>query len=115
MRTAIGDRDGARRLLDEVREICEPLEAKPTLRQLDEIEALLSTAKQDATAYPHDLSQREVEVLRLVVEGMTDGEIAKELYLSPRTISTYLSSIYNKLGVNSRAAAAAITVRSGLA
>ena len=115
LRTAVGDREDARRLLDKVREICEPLEARPTLEQLDEIEALLSTPQQDVPAYPHDLSQREVEVLRLVVEGMTDGEIAEELYLSPRTISTYLSSIYNKLGVNSRAAAAAITVRSGLA
>ena len=69
----------------------------------------------DDEAIPFGLSQREVEVLRLVVEGMTDGEIAEQLYLSPRTISTYLSSIYNKLEVNSRAAAAAITVRSGLA
>ena len=45
------------------------------------------------------------DVLRLVAEGLTDVQVAEKLVLSPRTISSHLRSIYNKLGVNSRAAA----------
>jgi DNA-binding NarL/FixJ family response regulator len=50
------------------------------------------------------MSPREVEVLRLVVEGLTNTQVAGELFLSPRTVETHLTSIYQKLGVNSRAA-----------
>ncbi len=51
------------------------------------------------------LSHRETEVLRLVAAGLTDGEIAERLVLSPRTVHAHLRSIYQKLGVNSRTAA----------
>ena len=51
------------------------------------------------------LSAREVEVLRLVSQGLTDPQVAERLYLSPRTVGWYLRSIYRKLGVPSRAAA----------
>jgi DNA-binding NarL/FixJ family response regulator len=65
--------------------------------------------------YPAGLSPREVEVLRLVVEGLTNAQAAKELYLSPRTIETHLTSIYHKLGVSSRAAATRFALEHGLA
>ena len=58
-----------------------------------------------ATGYPAGLTAREVEVLRLVAGGMSNTQVAQELYLSPRTVSTHLSSIYHKLEVTSRAAA----------
>src|SRR5215207_1662958 len=51
------------------------------------------------------LSTREVEVLGLVAEGLTDPQVAERLYLSPRTVGQHLRSIYQKLGVPSRAAA----------
>ena len=51
------------------------------------------------------LSLREIEVLRLVAAGLTDGEIAERLVLSPRTVHAHLRSIYQKLGVSSRTAA----------
>jgi len=51
------------------------------------------------------LSLRETEVLRLVAAGLTDGEIAERLVLSPRTVHAHLRSIYRKLGVTSRTAA----------
>jgi len=51
------------------------------------------------------LTAREVEVLGLVAEGLTDPQVAERLYLSPRTVGRHLRSIYNKLGVSSRAAA----------
>ena len=56
-------------------------------------------------AHPAGLSAREVEVLRLVANGMTSAQVAGELFISPNTVNRHLSSIYGKLGVSSRAAA----------
>ncbi len=67
-----------------------------------------------AGAYPAGLTAREVEVLRLVARGLTDAAVAKQLFLSPRTISTYLRSIYGKLAVSSRTAAARLAAEYGL-
>jgi predicted ATPase/DNA-binding CsgD family transcriptional regulator len=58
-----------------------------------------------APDYPAGLTKREVEVLKLVAQGMSNPQVAERLFLSPRTISTHLTSIYHKLGVASRAAA----------
>lgn len=60
------------------------------------------------------LSAREVEVLRLVAEGLTDARVAERLYLSPRTVGQHLRSVYNKLGMNSRTAAVKKAVELGL-
>jgi DNA-binding CsgD family transcriptional regulator len=51
------------------------------------------------------LSARELEVLKLVAEGLTDSQVAQRLYLSPRTVGHHLRSAYRKLGVSSRTAA----------
>jgi DNA-binding NarL/FixJ family response regulator len=58
------------------------------------------------------LSRRELEVLSLVGGGMTNRQIASELYLSVRTIDRHMSRIFEKLGVSSRAAAASALERS---
>ena len=60
------------------------------------------------------MTGREVEVLRLVARGMTDAEAAEELFISPRTVSQHLRSVYNKLGVNNRAEAAVKAVELGV-
>jgi predicted ATPase/DNA-binding CsgD family transcriptional regulator len=67
-----------------------------------------------APGHPYGLSDREVEVLGLVAEGLTDGQVARELHISPRTVGRHLGSIYRKLGVPSRAAAAKIAVKHSL-
>lgn len=64
---------------------------------------------------PFGLTERELEVLQLLVSGASDAAIAEVLYISRRTAATHVRHIYDKLGVSSRAAAAAIAVRSGLA
>jgi DNA-binding CsgD family transcriptional regulator len=53
-------------------------------------------------AYPAGLSPREVEVLRLVAKGLTNAQIANELFISPRTVNGHLGPIYNKLGFSTR-------------
>jgi len=54
---------------------------------------------------PGGLSRRELEVLRLVSDGRTAGEIASELFISTRTAEHHVQNIYTKIGVSSRAAA----------
>jgi DNA-binding NarL/FixJ family response regulator len=65
-------------------------------------------------SYPAGLTTREVEVLRLVAQGMTNEQVAEQIVVSPRTVSTHLTSIYNKLGVNSRSAATRFAVEHQL-
>ncbi|HJT58697.1 MAG TPA: protein kinase [Ktedonobacteraceae bacterium] len=55
--------------------------------------------------YPDGLTAREVEVLRLLAEGMSVAQIAEALIISPRTVSTHITSIYRKIQVSSRSAA----------
>ena len=65
-------------------------------------------------ALPAGLTEREVEVLRLVARGLTNNEIATELFLSAKTVSRHLSNIFTKIGVSSRASATAFAVEHHL-
>lgn len=64
--------------------------------------------------YPAGLTDREVDVLRLVAQGLTDNQVAERLLISPRTVHRHLSSVYSKLGVASRTAAARAAVEYNL-
>ena len=64
--------------------------------------------------YPSGLSNREVEVLRLVARGMTNAQVAKELYISPRTVNAHMGSVYHKIGYSTRAEAARFASEHGL-
>jgi len=80
------------------------------LRQIEDI-----THKQAGkTSKLSDLSRREVEVLRLVAQGLSNQEIAEQLILSKHTVHRHVSSILAKLDLSSRAAAAAYAARRGL-
>ena len=60
------------------------------------------------------LTPRELEVLHLLTKGLSNREIAAELYLSPGTIRVYLSNIYLKLDVSSRTQAAIMAKECGI-
>jgi DNA-binding CsgD family transcriptional regulator/tetratricopeptide (TPR) repeat protein len=111
LRVATGAIDEARALVDEVRTICEPLGAMPTLTRA---EALIRLLDSRSVGNPAGLSAREMEVLRLVAQGLTDAEVAEQLFLARRTVNTHLTSIYTKLGVNNRAAATRWAVENRL-
>jgi predicted ATPase/DNA-binding CsgD family transcriptional regulator len=61
--------------------------------------------KTEASPPPAGLTAREMDILRLVAQGLTDLQIAQTLTISPRTVNAHVTSIYHKIGVNSRTAA----------
>ncbi len=65
-------------------------------------------------AWPAGLSEREVEVLRLVAKGLSNREVAARLLISPRTAEHHVQHIYARIGVSTRAAAAMFAVGHGL-
>lgn len=72
-----------------------------------------STVQRDTTV-AKDLSEREMDVLKLLAQGLTNAEIAERLYLTQGTVRNYVSSILAKLDVEDRTQAALIAVRHGL-
>ena len=100
-----GTADAAGRL-EEAREIATRLAAAPLLSRI----ALLTP--RDAPAF--GLTEREMDVLRLAAEGLTDMAIGEQLFISHRTVSQHLRSIYGKLDVRSRAAATRFAMENGL-
>ncbi len=97
---AAGDEDAAAWELDAARGAFDRLGASPDVAWVDSL-----TARPQAAA--HGLTQRELQVLRLVAQGATNKSIAAELVLSERTIDRHVSNIFAKLRVSSRAAATA--------
>lgn len=65
-------------------------------------------------SFPDRLTEREVDVIRLISSGMTNRDIGTRLGLSTRTVDAHLRSIYTKIGVSSRSAATRYAVEHGL-
>jgi DNA-binding NarL/FixJ family response regulator len=65
-------------------------------------------------SYPAGLSEREVEVLRLLAQGLTNAQIAEKLIVSPYTVNAHLRTIYGKLEVTTRAAATRFAIEQKL-
>jgi len=78
------------------------------------LEAAGSSRAATRGAWPMGLSDREVEVLRLVARGSSNREVAQALVISPRTAEHHVQHIYSKLGVSTRAAAAMFAMHHGL-
>jgi DNA-binding CsgD family transcriptional regulator len=115
LRGAAGAGEHARTLLDEVRVICTPLRAAPTLARAEALAAQFATAPPPPAAYPAGLTLREVEVLRLLARGATDRAIAEALSISVKTVNKHVASILGKTGSATRTAAAAVAHQHGLA
>jgi DNA-binding NarL/FixJ family response regulator len=79
-----------------------------------EVRQLLSEGSDAMTTPVEPLTSRELEVLGLVVQGLRNIEISQRLCVSVKTVETHLTSLYGKLGVQSRAEAIALAQRQGL-
>jgi DNA-binding CsgD family transcriptional regulator len=106
---ALGDNEGAQLELDCAREVFARLGAAPDLDAADALRSGLAAA---GTSSPrgscaHGLTERELQVLRLVASGKTNKAIARELSLSEKTVDRHVSNIFSKVDVSSRAAATA--------
>ena len=115
-RGGTGSAQHARKLLAEALDI---FKAYGNKRQTKRIrERLRNLPRQPGTRpeqpVPAGLSRRQVEVLQLLTAGKSNREIAEQLALSEKTIANHVTAIFNKIGVNNRAAAAAFAVRQGL-
>jgi predicted ATPase/DNA-binding CsgD family transcriptional regulator len=78
---------------------------QPLILDRTHMKARTNQHKSPAPTYPAGLTEREVEVLRLVARDLTDAEVAEALVISPRTVNAHLRSIYSKLNITSRNAA----------
>ena len=75
----------------------------------------VATPTDDAMGELDRLTERELDVLRLMAQGATNNEIADQLYVSERTVKSHVGSIFVKLGARDRAAAIVLAFRAGLA
>jgi len=76
------------------------------------IATVLRGAQLEALAEP--LTERELQILRLLTDGLSNKDVGERLYLSPDTVKSHLVNVYRKLGVESRAHAVAVAIRRGL-
>ena len=72
-----------------------------------------SVQEKDRIAEPRDISEREMEILRLTAKGMSNKEIASSLFLSRRTVQAHLGNIFRKMDVGSRTEAILKALRKG--
>jgi len=117
--TALGREDGARRELEaalvDFREMGadgERVRSEVMLRKLEKTAVALSAAAIETPL--GGLSPRELEVLALVADGLTNRDIAQRLVLSEHTVNRHVANILRKLGLPSRAAAASLAGRYGV-
>jgi HD-GYP domain-containing protein (c-di-GMP phosphodiesterase class II) len=106
------------------REACSPSDAAKALQEevrAGRLDAVAVGAVVEAaglprrrTAWPNDLTDREVEVLRVLARGLSNREIAEALVLSPRTVQHHLASVYDKINLRTRAGAAVFAIENGL-
>jgi len=114
-----GDRDRATELLNESNGAFVQLGMAPFIGQAAQLTRLLRglvpSAAGRRSPYPDRLSEREVEVLKLVARGRSYQQIADELILSVKTVARHISNIFDKTGAENRSAATAYAFEKGLA
>ena len=114
-RPAAGERQRGLELLDQSLTLFQRCDAKKDIDRVIALQQQVEAAATTSTDLPDGLTQREVEVLRLVAAGKSNPQIGEELFISPRTVTTHVSNILNKINAANRAEATGYAVREGLA
>jgi DNA-binding CsgD family transcriptional regulator len=107
---ATGDAEGARVAREAATETARGLGTEPLLRLLGQSVSHAAPSRD----VRQTLTRRESEILGLVAQGRTNGEIGRQLFISTKTVSVHVSNILGKLGASGRTEAAAIARRDGL-
>ncbi|MGM0420869.1 MAG: response regulator [Bacillota bacterium] len=81
---------------------------------LNNVTEELETEKEEVSDLIEPLTDREIDILKLLGQGLGNTEIAEKLYISDNTVKTHVSHIFKKLNVNSRTQAAFYAVKNGL-
>jgi DNA-binding CsgD family transcriptional regulator len=110
--TAIALLDAALTIAREL--VMRPLSERATALKVQLLSMPVGPGRPPRASYPDGLSQREVEVLRLLAQGKTNPDIAAALSISPKTVTHHVTSILSKIGASNRTAAAAYAARTGL-
>lgn len=115
-RAEVGDEESLRHALEELQRLGALPASRLVARRLRALGARgLSRGPRDTTRQnPAGLTAREVEVLRLLTQGLRNAQIAGLLYLSSRTVDHHVSAILRKLGASTRGEATATAIRLGL-
>jgi HD-GYP domain-containing protein (c-di-GMP phosphodiesterase class II) len=98
-------------------EACRVVAAEPGLDGDAVAYVLAAAGRRSApspTGWPAQLTDREVEVLRLIAQGRSNREVAERLFISPKTVGRHVENLYRKIGVSSRAAAAVFAMEHRL-
>ena len=113
-RNETGDREKVTALLDESLAIATALGMRPLMELVTELQASTATQPAAAAAYPDGLTQREVEVLRLLAQGRSNSQISEELVVAEGTTRRHVANIYEKIGVANPTEATRYALREGL-
>ena len=109
------DRARAKSLLDESLAISAELGMRPLKERVSERLERVQALPEAAPAYPSSLTEREVEVLRLISAGKTNLEIAEVLVIAEGTARRHVANIYEKIGAVNRVEATLYANQQGLA
>jgi ATP/maltotriose-dependent transcriptional regulator MalT len=109
-----GDQIRAQSLWEEALAISRELGMKPLMERVAGRLEWLAAQPAPQPVYPDGLTQREVEVLRLIAAGLGNPDIAAELVISLNTVARHVSNIFSKIGAANRAEAATYAYRHGL-
>jgi DNA-binding CsgD family transcriptional regulator len=109
-----GDHTNAASLLTESLAISSELGMRPLMERVAALQEQLLAEAEPTPAYPDGLSNREVEVLKLVAAGKSNSEIAQELFISANTVAHHVTNILNKTNSSNRTEAATYAAQHGL-
>ena len=110
-RNSSGDREKSLALLEESLALATELGMRPLMERVGRLQEQAQTRPAAPPACPDGLTQREVEVLRLIATGKNNREIAEELVISLGPVANHVTSILNKASLNNRTEAAGYAFR----
>ena len=113
-RNGQGDSGNVQSLLEESLAISTELGMRPLVERATERLEQVQAQPETAPTYPDGLTEREVEVLRLIASGKTNLEIAEELVIAEGTARRHVANIYEKIGATNRVEAASYAGQHGL-